>query len=125
MVLADLPGIIEGAHANKGLGHEFLQHVERTKALLYVIDGSSSDGRNPLKDFQVLYDELRLYKEGLLLEKPAVVAVNKCDRQYTKFGPRYDKMKLNIEFPMIPISAKEGTNLELLIETMKEVCIDQ
>ena len=71
MILADLPGIIEGAHANRGLGHEFLQHAERTKVLLYVVDGTViEDGRSPLHDFTVLQNELRLYKDGLLLSKP-------------------------------------------------------
>ena len=71
LVLADLPGIIEGAHANRGLGHEFLQHAERTKVLLYVVDGTIiEDGRSPLLDFTVLQNELRLYKDGLLLSKP-------------------------------------------------------
>jgi GTP-binding protein len=66
--LSDLPGIIEGAHENKGLGHEFLQHAERTKVLLYVLDGSvGDDDRTPLKDYKVLYRELQLYKGGILL----------------------------------------------------------
>lgn len=68
LILADLPGIIEGAHKNRGLGHEFLQHAERTKVLLFVIDGGvTDDNRTPLKDFRVLREELRLYKDGLLL----------------------------------------------------------
>ena len=71
LIFADLPGIIEGAHMNRGLGHEFLQHAERTKVLLYVIDGTvADDDRTPLKDFNVLQEELRLYKNGLLLKKP-------------------------------------------------------
>ena len=68
IMLADLPGIIEGAHRNKGLGHDFLQHAERTKVLLFVLDGTVADeGRTPLKDYRVLYDELERYKDGLLL----------------------------------------------------------
>ena len=68
LILADLPGIIQGAHENKGLGHEFLQHAERTKVLLYVVDGTIvDDNRTPLKDFNVLQEELRLYKGGILL----------------------------------------------------------
>ena len=77
IIFADLPGIIEGAHENKGLGHRFLQHAERTKALLYVIDGSVEDeGRSALKDYQVLHNELKMYKDGILLMKPSLIVVN-------------------------------------------------
>lgn len=85
-MLSDLPGIIEGAHENKGLGHEFLQHAERTKVLLYVLDGSvADDDRTPLKDYKVLFRELQLYKGGILLNKPSLIALNKSDRKYTNF----------------------------------------
>ena len=72
IVFADLPGIIKGAHENKGLGHKFLQHAERTKAILYVIDGSmegteKGEVRTPVKDYEVLFNELKMYKDGLLL----------------------------------------------------------
>ena len=71
LVMADLPGIIEGAHENRGLGHEFLQHAERTKVLLLVVDGTVADeGRSPLKDCKILREELSLYKDGILMEKP-------------------------------------------------------
>ena len=92
-MLADLPGIIEGAHANRGLGHEFLQHAERTKVLLLVVDGTVADEeRTPLRDFQVLRDELRLYKDGLLMDKPQILAVNKSDRSYTGFNRRFQSL---------------------------------
>lgn len=84
IIFADLPGIIEGAHENKGLGHQFLQHCERTSCLLFVIDGTTSEElRNPLRDYEVLYNELKMYKDGVLLDKPMMVAVNKVDRPYT------------------------------------------
>ena len=84
IILADLPGIIEGAHLNRGLGHEFLQHAERTKVLLLVVDGTvADDNRSPLRDYRVLRDELRLYKDGILLDKPHILAINKSDRSYT------------------------------------------
>jgi len=88
IVFADLPGIIEGAHENKGLGHQFLQHCERTNCLLFVIDGTSTsdDGRSPLRDYEILHNELKMYKDGVLLEKPIMIAVNKIDRQYTHFN---------------------------------------
>jgi GTPase len=121
VVFADLPGIIEGAHLNKGLGHQFLQHAERTKCLLYVIDGTTEgDGRSPLKDYQVLYNELKMYKNGVLLEKPSLIAVNKMDRKYTDFKEKFARLKRQAHCPIIPISAQEGLNLETLLETIKE-----
>ena len=87
LIFADLPGIIEGAHENKGLGLEFLQHCERTSCLLFVIDGSTAEeNRNPLKDYLILRNELKMYKDGILMQKPAMVAVNKMDRKYTNFN---------------------------------------
>jgi GTP-binding protein len=122
IIFADLPGIIEGAHDNKGLGHQFLQHCERTHCLLFVIDGSTSEeNRSPLKDFEVLYNELKLYKEGILLQKPIMIAVNKSDRSYTNFSQKFNILKRNTNYPIIPISAKEGQNLEVLLEALKEV----
>ena len=122
LVIADLPGIIEGAHENKGLGHEFLQHAERTKVLLYLVDGTvADDDRTPLRDFKILQEELRQYKDGILLNKPQVLAVNKSDRPYTHFNSRFKSMQKSVSIPIIPISAKEGTNLEVLLETLKDL----
>src|SRR3569623_917546 len=69
--IADLPGLIEGAHVNKGLGHKFLRHIERTKILLFILDGSldPEDKRSPMNDFKVLVQELGLYNKGYM-EKP-------------------------------------------------------
>lgn len=81
--IADIPGIIEGAHLNKGLGFEFLRHIERTKLLLYVIDASGIDGRRPIDDLNVLRGELSKYKEDLL-DRPYLVVLNKCDTEESK-----------------------------------------
>ncbi len=77
-VIADIPGLIEGAHQGVGLGHEFLRHVERTKALIHVLDGAGTEGRDPLDDFEVIQNELRLYNPELA-ERPTLVAFNKMD----------------------------------------------
>jgi GTP-binding protein len=77
-VLADIPGLIEGAHEGVGLGHEFLKHVERTKVLIHVVDVAGVDGRDPLSDFEVINEELKNYSPSLA-EKPQVVAANKID----------------------------------------------
>ncbi|GFR36286.1 GTPase ObgE [Thermobrachium celere] len=77
-VLADIPGLIEGAHEGVGLGIDFLRHVERTKVLIHVIDASGIEGRDPIDDFYKINEELKLYSEKLS-KKPQVVVANKCD----------------------------------------------
>jgi len=77
-VIADIPGLIEGAHQGVGLGHEFLRHVERTKVLIHVLDGAGTEGRDPLSDFDVIQQELRAYNPELA-ERPTLVAFNKMD----------------------------------------------
>jgi len=77
-VMADLPGLIEGAHAGVGLGHEFLRHVERTRIILHVIDMAATEGRDPFDDWQKINEELRLYSEKLA-ERPQLIVANKMD----------------------------------------------
>lgn len=77
-VIADIPGIIEGAHEGIGLGHEFLRHVERTRVLLHLVDVSGIEGRNPIEDFDTINNELKMYSEKLA-EKPQIVLANKAD----------------------------------------------
>ena len=76
--MADIPGLIDGAHANVGLGHEFLRHIERTKVLIYVLDMGGVDGRKPQDDYANLRKELELYKEGLST-RPSLIVANKMD----------------------------------------------
>lgn len=77
-VIADIPGLIEGAHEGIGLGHEFLRHVERTKLLVHVVDIAAIEGRDPLSDFEKINEELKLYNDKLS-QKPQIVAANKMD----------------------------------------------
>lgn len=77
-VMADIPGIIEGAAEGAGLGHDFLRHIERCRLLVHVVDVSSSEGRNPLEDFEIVNSELKQYS-AVLAERPQIVAANKCD----------------------------------------------
>ena len=77
-VIADIPGLIEGAHSGVGLGHDFLRHVERTKVLIHLLDTSGLEGRDPLEDFYKINDELKLYSDKLV-NKPQVIACNKMD----------------------------------------------
>lgn len=77
-VVADIPGLIEGAHRGVGLGHDFLRHVERTRLLIHVVDAAGIDGRDPLDDYHKINEELRLYQPELA-KRPQLVALNKCD----------------------------------------------
>ncbi|MDR3365178.1 MAG: GTPase ObgE [Clostridiales Family XIII bacterium] len=77
-VLADIPGLIEGAAAGAGLGHDFLKHIERTKMLIHVVDASGSEGRRPLGDFNTIQGEMEAYSP-LLMKKPQIAALNKTD----------------------------------------------
>jgi len=77
--VADIPGLIEGASTGRGQGHDFLRPVERTKALLYIVDAAGVDGRNPVEDLIVLADEVDSYSGGNLMDRPALVVANKLD----------------------------------------------
>jgi len=77
-VMADLPGLIEGAHQGKGLGHQFLRHIERCRVLVHIIDMGSNDGRDPIEDYRIINDELGQYQYRLL-ERPQIVVANKMD----------------------------------------------
>ena len=77
--VADIPGLIDGASEGRGKGHDFLRHIERTKALLYVVDGVGVDFRNPVHDLEVLVRELEAYGDGSLLTREALLVANKCD----------------------------------------------
>ena len=79
-VLADIPGLVEGASEGVGLGHDFLRHVERTRMLLHVVDAAGSEGRDPLDDFRIINEELEKYGEPV--DRPQLVVLNKCDLIY-------------------------------------------
>ena len=77
-VMADIPGLIEGASQGVGLGHDFLRHIERTKVLIHVVDAASTEGRDPVEDIRAINKELEAYNPQLL-ERPQVIAANKMD----------------------------------------------
>ncbi|MBN7772553.1 GTPase ObgE [Clostridium aminobutyricum] len=117
-VMADIAGIIEGAHTGAGLGHEFLKHIERTKLLIHVIDASGSEGRDPMEDFEKINNELKMYNEKLA-QKPQIVAANKMD-MVDENSSEFLQFKAYIEakgIKVFPIAAplNEGT-YELLTE---------
>ncbi len=119
--IADIPGIIEGAHRNKGLGFEFLKHIERTKLLLFVLDASGIDGRDPLSDLHVLRDELTKYNPELA-NRPYLIVLNKCDTDESKehLSHFYEKYESNREI-LHEISAIAYTGTEELVRQIRSL----
>ncbi len=118
LLLADIPGIIEGASQNRGLGIEFLRHIERTSVLLFVLDASGFEGRDPISDFQVLQRELASYDPSLL-EKPILVALNKIDlAEENILVEKFKTARLIPDDALFEISAKEKWGLPALISQL-------
>lgn len=124
-VIADIPGLIEGASEGVGLGHEFLRHIERTKVIIHMVDAASTEGRDPVADIKAINEELRAYNPELL-KRPQVIAANKIDAIYTDdetenpvdvikkaFGPEGIKV--------YPISAVTGQGLKELLYYVREL----
>ncbi len=113
LTIADIPGLIDGAHANVGLGHAFLKHIERTHVLAFVLDMAGVDGRLPWEDFRHLQQELELYMPGLS-KRPSIVIANKMDLAESLENFELLKEELSSEvIEIIPISAAEGDTPDL------------
>ncbi len=116
-VMADLPGLIEGASMGQGLGLQFLRHIERTRVILHVVDMSGSEGRDPFEDYTVINNELRTYKYNLLA-RPQIIIANKMDLPGALENIELFKTQLKEDFIIIPISAATKDNIsELLYKT--------
>jgi GTP-binding protein len=111
LLVADVPGLIEGASDNKGLGHRFLRHIERCSVLVFIVDMAGVDGRDPWEDYRVLLHELELYQPELL-EKPRMVAANKMDLPKAKAN--LTKFKKRHKVTTIEISCTEEMGLDKL-----------
>lgn len=117
--MADLPGLIEGAHQGVGLGHQFLRHVERTRVLLHVIDMSGSEGRDPYQDYLQINEELKQYRQELE-KRPQIVVANKMDLPDAKENLALFKEQVGETIPVFPVSAATGEGLkELLYATVE------
>lgn len=116
-VIADIPGLIEGASEGIGLGHEFLKHIERTKVIIHMVDAASVEGRNPVEDIHTINNELASYNKDLL-NKPWVIAANKIDAIYDESESYLDAIKKEFEpegIKVFPISAVSGKGLKELL----------
>ncbi len=126
IVLADVPGLIEGAHRGIGLGHGFLSHLERTRVLVHLVDVSGASGRDPVDDVEVIDRELASYRVSqaeaigvALADKPQLVAANKIDA--LDEPDRLERLRVHLEksgVPLFPISAVTGAGVSSLVEAM-------
>lgn len=122
-VMADIPGLIEGAAKGVGLGHEFLRHVERTRVLIHVVDAASTEGRDPVEDIRAINRELKAY-DPALAEKKQVIAANKVDVIDWDGEDPVEKLKAEFEpegIRVFPISAVSGQGVKELLYSVKEL----
>lgn len=120
-VVADIPGLIEGAHAGVGLGHDFLRHIERTRVLVHIVDSAGVDGRDPLTDFEQINEELRLYQPELA-ERPQAVVLNKQDLPEARENLARLKRRLPVDKHMLfTISAATGEGIPPLLQRVAEM----
>ncbi|QDP40735.1 GTPase ObgE [Radiobacillus deserti] len=117
-VLADLPGLIEGAHEGIGLGHQFLRHVERTRVIVHVIDMAGTEGRDPYEDYVTINEELKAYDESLS-ERPQIVAANKMD--IPEAEEHLQAFKEKIDVPVYPISTITRSGIRELLFAVADI----
>jgi GTP-binding protein len=123
-VVADVPGLIEGAHQGHGLGHRFLSHLERTKVLVHLVDLSSATGREPTEDFQIITRELELFPGRdatgeRLADKPLIVAANKMDAlDEPERLSRLQEYLRDRGIPLYAVSAATGAGIDVLLEAV-------
>lgn len=124
-VIADIPGLIEGASEGVGLGHEFLRHIERTKVIIHIVDAASVEGRDPVEDIRKINAELEAYDPSIL-ERPTVIAANKLDALYVDEDTEDPVERLRREFEpqgiqVFPISAVSGQGVKELLYHVREM----
>ena len=118
-IMADLPGLIEGASDGVGLGHQFLRHVERTKVIVHMIDMSGSEGRDPIDDYHVINKELVAYKQRLE-DRPQIIVANKMDMPDAEENLELFKEEIGDDHIIIPLSAVSRDNIDQLLYTIAD-----
>jgi len=118
-VVADMPGLIEGASLGQGLGHQFLRHIERTRVLVHVVDMAPLNGTDPYDAYQTILHELKAYNEDLA-NRPMIIAANKMDIEGSKDTLKAFQKKVK-DIPIIAISAYQKTNLDELLFAIDEL----
>jgi len=111
-VMADIPGLIEGAHAGVGLGHEFLRHVERTRVLVHLVEPSPMDQTDPIQNYRQIREEMRLY-DASLMDRPEIIVVTKSELPDAE--PVAELLGEELGRPVMQISSATGSNLDKLV----------
>lgn len=122
-VIADIPGLIEGASEGVGLGHEFLRHIERTRVIIHMVDAAGTEGRNPIEDIYTINKELEAYNADIA-NRPQVIAANKIDAIYEGGEDPIAALKAEFEpkgIKVFPISGVSGQGLKELLYAVKEM----
>ena len=121
-VIADIPGLIEGASQGVGLGYEFLRHIERTRVIIHMVDAAGSEGRDPIADIYAINKELQSYNQEIA-ERPQIIAANKIDLMYGGENEIIEKLRKEFEpkeIKVFPISAVSGTGVKELLFEVRE-----
>lgn len=119
-VMADIPGLIEGAWDNAGLGHQFLRHIERCRMLVHIVDISGSEGRDPYEDFRIINSELEKFNPELA-KRPMIVAGNKCDMATDEQIENYRKYINDLGYEFFPIMAAIRYDVDPLLKKIQEM----
>ncbi|MGQ0636475.1 MAG: GTPase ObgE [Planctomycetaceae bacterium] len=119
-VMADIPGLIEGAHAGAGLGHEFLRHVERTRVLVHLIEPAPLDQSDPVKNYRQIREELRLY-DASLAGRPEIIVVSKAELPGA--GELADALRRDVGRPVLTVSAATGRGLPELVAEVSQALV--
>ena len=122
-MIADIPGLIEGASEGVGLGHEFLRHIERTKVIIHVVDAASTEGRDPVDDIYKINEELKAYNPRMAT-LPQVIAANKTDVIYSEDEDPVERIRAEFEpqgMKVFSISAVSGKGLKELLYYVREL----
>ena len=117
-VVADLPGLIEGASLGEGLGDRFLRHIERTRVIAHVIDMSGFEGRDPYEDYVIINNELRSFNEKIM-DKPQIIIANKMDVDGAL--EKLEEFKKKVELPIYPISAMLDSDLSVVVNSLADI----
>lgn len=121
-IVADIPGLIEGANEGQGLGHDFLKHIERCRVLVHLVDISGIEGRDPIADFRLINEELKLYNDKLS-EKPMIVALNKSDLDFNQNASKFIE-EFKDEYQIFKISAATTDGIKNLLDATYDLLLE-